>query len=121
MRINHLNLAVDDVPIAAQFFIEYFGFTSLEEKGRDALAVLADDVGFTLIVSHFDRTTKPEYPRDFHIGFIQESKAEVEALYGRLHAAGYVEKPPQPFHGNWGFYFHAPGGILVEVSCPVEK
>jgi catechol-2,3-dioxygenase len=121
MRINHLNLCVPDVPRTAQFFAEYFGFQMTEQKGREALCVLFDDSGFAFILTNFDRSTKPEYPCDFHIGFIQDGKEQVEAIYQRLKTAGYVEKAPQSMHGSWGFYFYAPGGIHVEVSCPLDR
>jgi len=118
MKINHLNLCVPDVPQTGRFFVEFFGLQLTEEKGRDALAVLYDDDGFSLILSNFDRKITPSYPRDFHLGFIQEDREQVRAIHARLQAGGYSLKPPQGMHGSWGFYFHAPGGIQVEVSCP---
>ena len=118
MKINHLNLSVPDVPLTARFFAEFFGLHLTEQKGRDTLAVLYDDAGFSLILSNFDRKTIPSYPRDFHLGFIQEDQEQVRAIHARLQAAGYTLKPPQGMHGSWGFYFQAPGGIQVEVSCP---
>ena len=121
MKINHLNLSVPDVAKAARFFEEFFGFHCSERKGRDALAVLFDETGFSLVLSNFDRAVKPEYPKDFHIGFIQGDKAKVDALHQRLAAAGHASKAPQNMHGSWGFYFYAPGGILVEVSCPLDE
>jgi catechol 2,3-dioxygenase-like lactoylglutathione lyase family enzyme len=118
MKINHLNLSVPDVSETGRFFVEFFGLHLTEEKGRNALAVLYDDDGFSLILSNFDRKTFPSYPRDFHLGFIQDDREQVGAIHARLQAAGYASKPPQGMHGSWGFYFHAPGGIQVEVSCP---
>ncbi len=118
MKLNHLNLCVPDVQATATFFEEFFGFRRLEAKGRDALVLLADDAGFILNVTNFDPSTVPKYPRDFHIGFFVDEKAEVEAIHARLAAAGHVSRPPHSVHGFWGFYFHAPGGIQVEVSCP---
>ena len=118
MKINHLNLSVPDVMESARFFAEFFGLRITEQKGRDTLAVLYDDDGLSLILSNFDRKTTPTYPRDFHLGFIQENQEQVSAIHARLLTAGYAVKPPQGMHGSWGFYFHAPGGIQVEVSCP---
>jgi lactoylglutathione lyase len=82
------------------------------------LAVLLDESGASLVLSNLDRSGAHEYPKDFHIGFIQENVAQVEAVHKRLRDAGHVDQPPKAMHGSWGFYFHAPGGILVEVSCP---
>lgn len=120
MRVNHLNLAVPDVAATTRFFEEFFGLRTEERKGRDALAVLFDDSGLSLVLSNFDRKVKPEYPKDFHIGFIQKNREEVDAIYQRLHAAGHASKPPQIMHGSWGFYFHAPGDIQIEVSSPLD-
>jgi lactoylglutathione lyase len=120
MKINHLNLSVANVPETARFFEEFFGFRCAEQKGRDSLFVLLDETGFGFTLSNLGRTAKHEYPRDFHIGFLQENKEQVEAIHQRLKAAGYVEKPPQSMHGSWGFYVFAPGGIQIEVSYPLE-
>jgi catechol 2,3-dioxygenase-like lactoylglutathione lyase family enzyme len=118
MKINHLNLSVPDVSQTARFFADLFGLHITEQKGRDTLAVLYDDDGFALVLSNFDRKTIPSYPRDFHLGFIQQNREQVSAIHARLLTASYALKSPQGMHGSWGFYFQAPGGILVEVSCP---
>ncbi len=54
MTLNHLNLAVPDVPAAAAFFAKYFGLHLLEGKGQPSLiAIMEDDAGFVLILSNF--------------------------------------------------------------------
>jgi lactoylglutathione lyase len=121
MKVNHLNLHVSDPPQAARFFEDFFGLCRVEEKGRDALIVLFDDSGLSLLLSNFDHSPNPKYPRDFHIGFVQDNKEQVDAIFARLQAAGFVNKSPQAMHGNWGFYVDAPGGILVEASCPTDR
>ena len=121
MKINHLNLSVPDVAKTARFFEEFFGLRCAERKSRDVLVVLVDESGFSLILGSFDQKTKPEYPNSFHLGFIQARKEQVETVYHRLQAAGYSAKPPQSIHGSWGFYIHAPGDILIEVSCPNDE
>ena len=121
MKLNHLNLSVPDVAVAAQFFEEFFGFQCVERQGQNTLAILLDETGFSLILSNFDRMARPEYPRDFHIGFIQENKEQVTVLYQRLHAAGHASQSPRRMYGNWAFYFVAPGNIQVEVSCPLDR
>jgi catechol 2,3-dioxygenase-like lactoylglutathione lyase family enzyme len=100
MKINHLNLSVPDVPQTGRFFVEFFGLRLTEEKGRNALAVLYDDAGFSLILSNFDRKTTPSYPRDFHLGFIQEDREQAQAIHARLQAAGYSLKSPQGMYGS---------------------
>ncbi len=57
------------------------------------------------------------YPRGFHIGFIQQSEEQVNAINERLRADGYDVPPPAKLHGSWTFYFAAPGGFTIEVLC----
>jgi lactoylglutathione lyase len=115
MALNHLNLTVPDVARTREFFETYFGFRCVVDRGRDALAVLVDESGFILSLNNFDKETKVEYPGAFHIGFMQESRQKVDEMYERLKTDGFELKPPMEFHGAWTFYFHAPGGFLVEV------
>ncbi len=115
MALNHLNLTVPDVARTRAFFETYFGFRCVVDRGRDALAVLADESGFILSLNNFDQADKVEYPGAFHIGFMQESRERVDELYQRLKSDGFDMEPPREFHGAWTFYFRAPGGFLVEV------
>lgn len=114
MILNHLNLAVSDVPQTQAFFKKYFGLRAVT-KPSPALVVLRDDAGMVLTLSNFDRAPEVHYPEHFHIGFIQESPAQVDALHQRLMADGFAANPPRKFHGSWTFYLRAPGGFLVEV------
>ena len=115
MRLNHLNLTVPDVPTSRDFFETYFGFRRVFERDGDTLVVLADESGFVLTLSNFSKVTEVEYPGAFHIGFIQESREQVDEMYERLKAGGFDAKSPKEFHGAWTFYLRAPGGFLVEV------
>jgi lactoylglutathione lyase len=116
MRLNHLNLTVPEVRRTREFFEKYFGLRCVAERGRDALAVLVDESGFILTLNNFERATEVEYPGAFHIGFMQESRDRVDEIHQRLKADGFDVEPPKEFHGAWTFYFHAPGGFLVEVG-----
>jgi lactoylglutathione lyase len=115
MRLNQINLPVPDVAAARDFFVKYFGFAILEEKGRGTLVVLRDDVGLALTLSNFAKTTQVSYPKDFHVGFVVDTQAQVDEIFRRLTADGIAAEPPQHLHGGWSFYVSAPGGILVEV------
>ena len=115
MRLNHLNLTVPDVAQTRAFFETYFGFRCVAEAGRDALAVLVDESGFVFTLNNFEKATEVTYPGAFHIGFMQESREQVDAIHARLKADGFDVKTPKVFHGAWTFYFRAPGGFLVEV------
>lgn len=116
MRLNHLNLTVPDVSQTREFFETYFGLRCVTERGRAALAVLVDESGFILTLNNFNKATSVEYPGAFHIGFMQESRERVDEIYGRLKSDGFDAEPPREFHEAWTFYFHAPGGFLVEVG-----
>ncbi len=116
MPLNHINLTVPDVRQTREFFETYFGFHCVAERGRDALAVLVDDTGFIFTLSNFDKATEVEYPGAFHIGFMQDSREQVDEMFARLKFAGLDMEPPREFHGAWTFYFRAPGGFLVEVG-----
>lgn len=116
MGLNHVNLTVPDVPRSRAFFETYFGYRCVAERGRDALAVLVDATGFVLTLSNFDKVDRVEYPGAFHIGFMQDSREKVDAMYRRLIDDGFAADPPREFHGAWTFYVNAPGGVMVEVG-----
>jgi catechol 2,3-dioxygenase-like lactoylglutathione lyase family enzyme len=115
MRLNHLNLPVPDVRQTREFFETYFGFRCVAEGARGDLAVLADESGFILNLNNFQKAAMFEYPGAFHIGFMQESREQVDEIHRRLASGGFDVQPPREFHGAWTFYFRAPGGFLVEV------
>lgn len=71
--------------------------------------------GLLLTLSNFARTPPVAYYPDFHIGFIQDSPAQIDTFYQRLVADRFQADPPRRFHGAWTFYFRAPGGVLVEI------
>lgn len=121
IQLNHLNLAVPDVVQTSRFFETFFGFQCTEVKGRDALAVLQGEDGFVLVLSNFPKQETPVYPGAFHLGFLQKSKEQVDALYDRLKAAEFEIELPRMMHGSWAFYLKAPSDVLIEVSCPVAR
>lgn len=119
MKLNHINLTVADVKATAKFFEEFFSFSSIEMKGGNVLAVLQGEDGFILVISSFafNRNDNHNYPDAFHVGFLVDSKQDVDSKYSDLVAASYpLDRAPGNIHGAYGFYFHAPGNILVEVS-----
>ncbi|MBZ0309391.1 MAG: VOC family protein [Anaerolineae bacterium] len=110
MQLNHINLTVTDVVGAAQFLEKYFGMRN--QGGDSKVAVLFDDNGLMLTLMKTGQGVR--YPRTFHIGFIQESEAHVNAIHQRLKEDGFEVAPPQQSHA-WTFYVDAPGGFTVEV------
>lgn len=123
MRLNHVNLVVDDLDEAQDFFRRSFGFEPVDRKG-EAVAVMADGQGFTLVLSNartFGGEVPVRYPEGFHVGFILETREQVDRAHGRLAAAGAADtgRAPRLMRDSYGFYFEALNGILFEVSCPV--
>ena len=110
MRLNHINLTVSDVEASKTFLMTYFGLRESSSRNKNQ-AFLHDDDG--LVLSMF-KGKDATYPAMFHIGFIQNSPADVDAIYARMTADGIVADPPRQLHG-WTFYVNAPGGFMVEV------
>ena len=122
MQLNHLNLCVDDPTEARMLFERSFGFQTVEQRGRE-IVLMTDGQGFTLILTDmkaFGGET-PHYPEGFHVGFIVESHEQVDQAYGNLVGAGIDVNTPKSVHGSYGFYFTALGGILFEVSGPLQN
>jgi len=121
MQLNHLNLCVDDLTKARVFFQTCFDFQFLEQKG-EAVAIMTDGHGFTLVLSNpraFNKEMRP-YPEDFHVGFLLETSDQVDQAYHRLAAAEvHLAREPKKIRGSYGFYFTALNDILFEVSCPL--
>jgi catechol 2,3-dioxygenase-like lactoylglutathione lyase family enzyme len=138
-RLNHIDLVVPKVAEDRAFFEKYFGFRRVVDRG-DKLVVLTDGAGFALTLSspetgaeidQFQRdletapkdkdpagpyAKKPvEYPKGFHIGFMQDSREKVDEIYKQLKDGGVTVEPPREYHGAWTFFVRAPGGFFVEV------
>jgi lactoylglutathione lyase len=118
MKVNHLNLTVNDPVETQQFLVKYFGLKP-RGKGNQNIALLSDDNGMVLTLMNMGMDRKPElkYPDTFHIGFIQDSEEQVNEINRQLKADGFQVPPPSRQHGSWTFYFDAPGGFTIEVMA----
>ncbi|WP_049734391.1 VOC family protein [Rhizobium ecuadorense] len=122
MRLNHLDFHVPDITETADFFIRHFGLTLKDMRGNNGLAILEDDAGLEIVLSHaiakFGSADQVEIGRQtYHIGFILPERADVDTVHAGLVAAGAVlSGPPAAMRGGWLFYCTAPGNILVEVG-----
>ncbi len=112
MKLNHLNLIVTDVAATQAFFEKYFDLKT--QWANEASAFLKDETG--LLLALFERK-EAAYPDGFHVGFMQESREQVNAIHQRLVADGFNAKPPREFHGSWTFYFRGPEDFIIEVLC----
>lgn len=119
MQINHLNFSVSNVAETTSFFEKHFNFTCREVKGDNIMAILEGEDGFvlTLMSESFNRNGNSTYPDAFHLGFLLNDREKVQSAWQRLHNGGIVlDQEPHSMRGVFGFYFHAPGNILIEVS-----
>jgi lactoylglutathione lyase len=114
MKLNHVNLTVDDVPATRALLEKHFGMRPYGE-GRRNFDVLFDDDDLVLTLIGAGRRNKVSYPQTFHIGFIQPSEKAVDEVNERLREDGFDIDPPSRQHGAWTFYFEAPGGFTIEV------
>lgn len=119
-KLNHLNLAVSNVPELTRFFETGFGLQLAAQRGQGKFSLLLGEDGFVLALMHDKNAGPKPYPGFFHVGFQVASKQEVHQHHERLIQAGF--EPPTPAileRGGpkaYGFYCPAPGGVLVEVS-----
>lgn len=114
MKLNHLNLSVTDVPACVAMFETHFGLQRSDMPVNEHMAFLRGEDGFLL--SMF-RAKEVQYPKTFHIGFMQETVEQVHAIHARLQEAGFNPQTPREEHGRVTFYFDAPGGFVVEVDA----
>jgi len=119
MKLNHINLPVDDVAATRRFFEKFFDFECIEVKGDHALAILKGEDNFILVLmsKSFNKDRLSSYPDAFHIGFLVNSDDKVNMAHQRLVEGGFLpQNPPGRIRGQYGFYFKAPGNLLIEVT-----
>lgn len=127
MRLNHLDLYVPDVTETSNFLIHYFGMRLVEMRGQGGIAILNDDAGLELIISHpiekfggADQVTLG--CETYHIGFILPSREDVDQLHARLAQSEILNLgEPQARRGSWLFYCTAPGRIQIEIAFRESK
>jgi len=115
MKLNHINLAVPDVPSMAAFLETYFEMRN--GGGNAGFTVLYDDEGLVLSLMKAGRSWGDGYPGSFHIGFYLPTRERVDQVYQSLTAGGLVVDKPGDTGHSYGFYVTAPGGVQVEVGA----
>lgn len=118
--LNHTNLTTYDVPALKEFFCSAFDFQVVEDRTRN-LAVLRNSDGFLLTLMYDKRMTPEQgYPGLFHVGFLQSTQQDVDRIHEALRTLNHIAPNPAKLQRGgpptYGFYYNAPGGILVEVS-----
>ncbi|MXQ55955.1 VOC family protein [Shimazuella alba] len=120
MKLQHLNLCVNNLTDSQDFFESIFGFQTMDRKG-DAIAVMEDGHDFVLVLSNpqIFGDEVPVYPKDFHIGFFVDTPDKVNQMYDRLQLTANVELDSKPkyMRGGYSLYFRALNGILFEITC----
>lgn len=113
MFLNHIDLHVTDVQSTATFFETFFGFALETSRTSPAIAVLRGDHDVQLVLQ---RHAAPVYPDGFHIGFLVDEVATVEATHRALTEAG-IEVGGIDVNARGTMLYCRFDRLLVEVSC----
>ncbi|MGZ3451013.1 MAG: VOC family protein, partial [Polyangiales bacterium] len=114
MKLNHIDLQVEDVQETVRFFEDFFDFEMRTSRNSPALAILDDRHGLVMVLQKKKRTEEI-YPEGFHIGFLVERDEDVVAFSSRAEAQGLRTSPIERNSRGTMTYCRAPGGIVVEV------
>ncbi len=126
MRMNHIGIHVPDVTATTDFLVRHFGLTLREMRGAGGLAILEDDAGLEIVVSHpIEKFGGGEQQAiglvTYHLGFIQTDRLEVDRLYRQLKESdAELVGEPREMRGGYLFYCMAPGRVLIEVGWRPE-
>jgi catechol 2,3-dioxygenase-like lactoylglutathione lyase family enzyme len=119
MKLNHLDLQVQDVSRTAAFFERYFGLCVRFDSGSSGLLILTDESGFVLVLQR--AKSDERYPEGFHLGFLLEDVAGVRSLHARAVADGVPVSDVLVNGRGTMIYLTAPEGYYVEVSCQKHR
>ena len=119
MNLNHLGLGVTEVPQTVAMFEKYFGLRRLAQSPvNETMGFLNDDSGALITIF---RVSDSNYPKIFHIGFMQDTIEQVQALHEQLSIDGFDPEAMREEYGRKTFYFKAPGGFTVEVNAFITE
>jgi hypothetical protein len=120
--MNHLDLYVPDVRATVDFLTTHFELKLVEMRGQNGLAILNDDAGMEIVISHpvekFGGSEQVSLEREtYHIGFVLPCREDVDRIWQRLRDVSTCElSEPRAMRGGWLFYCTAPGRISIEVG-----
>ena len=120
MRPDHLNSRSPMLPRRDSSWKKHLGLRRTgtgEDNGH--LAQLRGDNGLYVTLMKLGKESAVSC--SFHIGFIEESEAQVDEVYQRVKADGFDVPPPRRFHGSWIFYVRAPSGFTIEVLTQTQQ
>jgi catechol 2,3-dioxygenase-like lactoylglutathione lyase family enzyme len=115
MHLNHLDLHVSDVPKTAALLEELLGLRVVSNRGSEAIAILEDGAGFTLVLQRMKRA-EDRYPEGFHFGCLVDDEEMVVRF--QQHARGGGLDVSDVLRNRRGVlcYARIGDGILLEVS-----
>lgn len=119
MKLNHLDLQVQDVARTSQFFARYFGLQIQSNPSSPALVIMTDPSGFVLVLQRSKQAER--YPDGFHVGFLLDDVDSVRALHARAVADGVPVSEVIVNGRGTMIYLSAPEGYYVEVSCQKHR
>lgn len=119
MKLNHLDLHVQDVIATAAFFQRYFGLAIRSNPQSSALVILTDESGFVLVLQRAKSAER--YPEGFHVGFLLDDVPSVLALHARAVADGVPVSDIIVNGRGTMVYLTLPDGYHVEVSCQKHR
>lgn len=123
MRLNHLDIHVEDIAATTEFLTRHFELKLREMRGKAGLAILDDDAGTEIVVSRpveaFGGVDQASLGRvTYHLGFIQPERTDVDRLHRAISEDGIADAltEPKEMRGGYLFYCLAPGRVLIEVG-----
>jgi catechol 2,3-dioxygenase-like lactoylglutathione lyase family enzyme len=110
-----------DVDAAREFFERFFGLRCRYQRQKQ-IAIFESETGFEFAVSNLFNSPPPEYPRDFHLGFVLERSSDVREVYDRLKGEGVHMKLDLGVEGPaLVFQCLGPDNIPVAVRAPKDS
>jgi catechol 2,3-dioxygenase-like lactoylglutathione lyase family enzyme len=112
MKLNHLNLTVNDVQAARVFLERHFGLRPYGE-GQKNFDVLFDDDDMVLTLIGVGRSKRVSYPKTFHIGLSSRPRRTST----RSTAASARTATTSSQHGAWTFTSKHPAASPSRCSA----
>jgi lactoylglutathione lyase len=117
MKLNHINLTVNNAQGTRALLEKHFGLKSMEGTTDTATFLALQDSDGMVITVMEDKNTAVVYPSTFHIGFLINNEARVIEIYEALLNDGYNVPEPKRHRGRaLDLYFATPFGFTIQVS-----
>jgi len=115
VKLNHLDLQVNDVQQTVTFFEEAFGFQLQSNRRSSSIAILSDGDGFVLVLQR-KKSETDAYPDGFHFGFLVDDPEAVHRFHATAHRLGLEVSEIIDNGRGTHVYCTGPDGLLAEVS-----